>query len=243
MRNAATPGWSLLFQHPAFGLLCACALFADWVMLPATSDLAFWSRRHSWVYPSWTAYQTVTGTHSNSGVEVRCHMTQEPPPGLAFAYPSNWPWRPYKRGLWASTSEVHEHRIRIWAGTADLTPEKERAVRNAFVKHAAACASCSPFVPGLTKLAAADYRTTRILPFGYVHNVAALLFSIGTAYCLAAQPRRATRRIQEARAQRDRCGGCRYDLSGVPGAVTQIGLVKTCPECGRLSEPIRTIRL
>lgn len=128
-----------------------------------------------------------------------------------------------RRGTWAPTAEVHEHRLKITRMSDGARMDADPAARAAY-----ATATFGKRDPELDRLVRADILEYRRIWSGYAHDAAMLLVLALFVVSLGWVPRLWGARRRERLLLRGICPKCAYDLSGT----VPINGSKSCPECG-----------
>lgn len=129
-----------------------------------------------------------------------------------------------RRGWWAPTAALTEHRLRITRMSDGSGQDGDLAVREAYAE-----SWFGKKDPERERLKTGDVLKRRILWSGYVHNAAILIAAALFAISLGWLPRLYGAGRRRRLLARSICPSCGYDLSGT--AVVEDA--KTCPECGR----------
>ncbi len=128
------------------------------------------------------------------------------------------------RGLWALTREARSYRV-LSSSARPVTGAVLAEVQQALANIPDQLGPWPPIVFVTDLLRAGKTTSTRILPWGYVHNAISASIALTLACGLALSTRDLRRSsIRERRRRRGQCPACGYDLRGTAHAV--------CPECG-----------
>ncbi len=128
-----------------------------------------------------------------------------------------------RRGWWAPTRTLREHRLKITRMSDGASLDKDLAARSAY-----GGTMFGKRDPELSRLLLRDIEDQRPIWSGYIHNLATLLALILLAISMGWVPRMWGAGRRRRLLERSICPACAYDLS----ATKDLAGVKTCPECG-----------
>lgn len=129
-----------------------------------------------------------------------------------------------RRGWWAPTRTVREHRLKITRMSDGAPLGKDLAARSAYGE--TMFGKRDPEVP---RLLLGDIEDHRLIWSGYVHNSATLLALFLLVISMGWMPRMWGAGRRRRLLERSICPACAYDLS----ATMDLAGIKTCPECGK----------